>query len=134
VIVADTSVWIDHFRRAETPELERLRSAVYAGERVVVGDLILLEVLQGASTESMAAGIEGNLRAFDVETMLDDKLAVTAARNYRLLRSKGITIRRTIDMVIGTFCLERGYALLHKDRDFEPMREHLGLRVVETGP
>jgi predicted nucleic acid-binding protein len=74
--------------------------------------------------------IERSLRRFDVVTMLDGALAVRAAANYRLLRSRGITIRKTIDLIIGTFCIELGHRLLHDDRDFDPMVEHLGLRLV----
>lgn len=95
-----------------------------------MGDLILLEVLQGARDEGHAARIEGNLRRFQVVPMLDDKLAVQAARNYRMLRGIGITIRKTIDVVIGTFCIADGHSLLHDDRDFDPMVRHLGLQVA----
>ena len=97
---------------------------------IVVGDLILLEVLQGARSERHAAIIEQSLREFTIRSMLDDDLAVRAARNYRLLRERGVTVRKTIDVIIGTFCIREGHALLHDDRDFNPMAEHLGLRIA----
>jgi predicted nucleic acid-binding protein len=96
-----------------------------------VGDLILLEVLQGVRNERHATQMEQYLRRFRIEGMLDEDLAVSAARNYRRLREKGVTIRKTADLIIGTFCIEYGYALLHDDRDFEPMAANLGLRVVQ---
>jgi predicted nucleic acid-binding protein len=98
-----------------------------ATEPILVGDLILLEVLQGARDELHAARIERGLRRFQVAPLLDADLAPRAARNYRRLRDMGITIRKTNDIIIGTFCIERGYSLLHDDRDFVAMEEHLGL-------
>lgn len=99
-------------------------------DQILVGDLILLEVLQGARNEAHAVRIEHALRLFPVVPMLNGDLAVEAARNYRLLRGRGVTVRKTIDMIIGTFCSAFGHALLHNDRDFEPMVVHLGLGVV----
>jgi predicted nucleic acid-binding protein len=131
VIVVDSSVWIANLRNLDTAAVQSLRAVIDDGkEQVLVGDLILLEVLQGARDEGHAARIEGNLRRFQVVPMLDDKLAVQAARNYRMLRGIGITIRKTIDVVIGTFCIADGHSLLHDDRDFDPMVRHLGLQVA----
>ena len=96
-------------------------------EPILVGDLILLEVLQGARDELAAARIERGLRRFEVVPLLDADLAPRAARNYRRLRDMGITIRKTNDIIIGTFCIERGCSLLHDDRDFVAMEAHLGL-------
>jgi predicted nucleic acid-binding protein len=95
-----------------------------------VGDLILCEVLQGLRTDAEASLVEGALREFQIVSLVDPELAVKAAANYRLLRGRGFTIRKTIDVVIGTFCIERGYALLHNDRDFEPMERFLGLQTA----
>jgi len=95
-----------------------------------VGDIVLLEVLQGARGAQDALVIEQRLRGFDVATMLNPELAIEAAANYRLLRGLGITVRKTVDLIIGTYCIEHGHILLHDDRDFEPMRVHLGLRVA----
>ncbi|UFN51339.1 PIN domain nuclease [Roseomonas sp. OT10] len=128
--MVDSSVWIDHLRdRAELPHVRWLRAA-FGEEAILVGDLILLEVLQGAPDEPRARKIERLLREFSIEAMLNEATAVEAALNYRTLRSKGVTVRKTIDLIIATFCIERDYALLHDDRDFEPMERHLGLRVL----
>src|SRR5580692_4632097 len=126
VILVDSSVWIAHLRGSLTPATAKLEAAVTT-EPILVGDLILLEVLQGARDELAAARIERGLRRFEVVPLLDADLAPRAARNYRRLRDMGITIRKTNDIIIGTFCIERGYSLLHDDRDFVAMEEHLGL-------
>ena len=96
-------------------------------EPILVDDLILLEVLQGALDEAHAARIERGLRRFLLVPLLDADLARRGARNYRKLRELGVTIRKTADIIIGTFCIENHCALLHDDRDFAPMEEHLGL-------
>ena len=129
MIVVDSSVWIAHFRQSDDPAVGRLRSVDDPSD-IVVGDLVLLEILQGARDETHARLIERNLREFRVVSMLDDTLATKAARNYRFLRGKGVTVRKTIDMIIGTYCIEQNCALLHSDRDFDPMVEHLGLRIA----
>jgi predicted nucleic acid-binding protein len=126
VIVVDSSVWIAHLRGSLTPATAKLEAAVTT-EPILVGDLILLEVLQGARDELHAARIERGLRRFEVAPLLDADLAPRAARNYRRLRDMGITIRKTNDIIIGTFCIERGCLLLHDDRDFVAMEEYLGL-------
>ncbi len=99
----------------------------------MVGDLVLLEILQGATSEAHAATIERLLREFIILPMLDSHLAVRAARHYRLLRQRGVTVRKTIDMIIGTFCIDRSLPLLHDDRDFDPMVRYLGLATVRLG-
>jgi predicted nucleic acid-binding protein len=129
VILVDGSVWIAHLRGRRTPAVAKLEAAV-GREPILVGDLILLEVLQGARDEDHAALIERGLRQFVLTPLLDVDLAPRAARNYRRLRGLGVTIHKTADIVIATFCIERGCALLHEDRDFAPMEEHLGLMVV----
>lgn len=129
MIVVDSSVWIGHLRDADHAAVRALR-AIEDSQDIVVGDLILLEVLQGARDESHAATIEQNLRQFRIEPMLSTELAVQATRNFRLMRERGITVRKTVDLIIGTFCIMHGHVLLHADRDFEPMVDHLGLRVV----
>ncbi len=131
MIVVDSSVWIAQLRAQATPAALRLRSIVEEDDdRILVGDLILLEALQGARDEALAARIERNLRSYPIAPMLDEAIAVEAARNYRVLRARGVTVRKTIDLIIGTFCLVGGHALLHDDRDFDPMAAHLGLLVV----
>jgi predicted nucleic acid-binding protein len=126
MILVDSSVWIAHLRGSWTVATAKLEAAARR-EPILVGDLILLEVLQGARDEAHAARIERGLRRFDVVPLLDADLAPRAARNYRKLRGLGVTIRKTNDIIIGTFCIERDCSLLHDDRDFSPMEEHLGL-------
>jgi predicted nucleic acid-binding protein len=128
VIVVDSSVWIDFLNGVPTPEVDRL-FALLGEEPLLVGDVILLEVLQGLGSEADAARVEAALRRFEVEPMLDPDLAVLAAAHFRRLRRLGVTVRKTIDLVIGTFCIARGHTLLTSDRDFAPMAAHLGLAV-----
>jgi predicted nucleic acid-binding protein len=127
MIVVDSSVWIANLRGQDTDPVRKLRD-IEDGSQILVGDLILLEVLQGARDDSHARQIEQFLRQFEIVPMMNASLAVRAAGNYRLLRQKGITIRKTIDVIIGTFCIENRYFLLQHDKDFSPMAEHLGLR------
>ncbi len=129
MIVVDSSVWIANLRNTDTDAVRRLRASD-DDDQIIVGDVILLEVLQGARDDLQALRIERSLRRFDVVTMLDGALAVRAAGNYRQLRARGITVRKTVDLINGTFCIERDHRLLHDDRDFDPMVEHLGLRLA----
>lgn len=129
MVVVDSSVWIAHFRNETTPAVDTLRALPDPND-IVVGDLVLLECLQGARDEAHAARIEAALRAFQIEAMLDQGIAIDAARNFRMLRSLGQTPRKAIDTIIATFCLRKGYRLLHQDRDFEPMVAHLGLLAL----
>ncbi len=115
-------------RGHKTPATAKL-SALTAND-ILVGDIIILEVLQGASSDNHAAWLEQRLRVFQTVTLLNDQLAARAAQNYRLLRAMGITIRKTPDLIIGTYCIAHGHSLLHNDRDFEPMAAHLGLMVA----
>ena len=131
MIVVDSSVWIANLRGTGSEAVRKLHAFVASDDdQILVGDLVLLEVLQGARDEAQAARIERNLRRYPVLSMLDGKLAVRAAYNYRSLRERGITVRKTIDMIIGTFCIEGSHTLLHDDRDFDPMAQHLGLQVA----
>ncbi len=129
MILVDSSVWIAHIRGSRTPATSRLEAAV-SRESILLGDLILFEVLQGARDEAHATRIERGLREFSLVSLLDAELARLAARNYRRLRDIGITVRKTADIIIGTFCIEHRCSLLHDDRDFAPMEEHLGLVVA----
>ena len=128
MILVDSSVWIAHLRGHRTPATTKLEAAANR-EPLLIGDLILLEVLQGARDESHAARIERGLRRYVLVPLLDADLATHAARNYRKLRELGITIRKTADIIIGTFCIEYRHSLLHDDHDFAPMEEHLGLMI-----
>ena len=129
VILVDSSVWIDHLRQVVTNPVSRFRMLIRHAE-FLVGDLILCEVLRGVRSETEAVEIETAMRAFEIVTLCDRDLAVKAAANYRSLRSRGITVRNTVDLIVGTYCIERGHALLHSDRDFEPMERFLGLKTV----
>jgi predicted nucleic acid-binding protein len=126
MILADSSVWIAHLRGHRTAATAMLEAAIRTDD-LVIGDLILVEILRGARDEPQARRLERTLLDYPVVSLLDPDLAVRAARNYRKLRALGVTTRKTVDLVIGTFCIERGYKLLHADRDFEPMQRHLGL-------
>jgi predicted nucleic acid-binding protein len=126
VIVVDSSVWIDFLNGREAAHIERLR-AVLGTDEIIVGDLMLCEVLQGLDSERAPRQVEALLRRFEIVPMAGEAIAVAAARNFRALRKHGITIRKTIDLLIGTWCIENRRALLHNDSDFRPMARHLGL-------
>lgn len=129
MILVDSSVWIAQLRGLRTPATAKLEAAA-SRELLLVGDLILLEVLQGARDDAHAQRIERGLRRYTLVPLLDSELAPRAAQNYRKLRELGITIRKTVDIIIGAFCIEHRHSLLHDDRDFAPMEEHLGLMVA----
>ena len=126
MIVADSSAWIDGLRRSGTPTAERLDRLLGQG-RLLLGDLILREVLRGARDEAHAVRMREKLSALPVIEMVGETVASQAAFNYRLLRRLGVTVHGTVDLLIGTFCIVNGHQLLHNDRDFRPMVEHLGL-------
>ncbi len=128
-IVVDSSVWISLFRDDDPAVVGDLR-ALLTECVILVGDIVLLELLLGARSEPDARRIETQLRRYEIVAMLDPDMAVKAAANYRTLRSVGATIRKTNDLVTGTYCIEHGHALLHRDRDFEAMEKHLGLKVI----
>ena len=129
MIVVDTSVWIDFLNGKDATHVRRLRAAL-GTEEIVVGDLMFCEVLQGLDSEREARDVEALLRRFQIVPMAGDAIAVAAARNYRTLRRLGVTVRKTIDLLIGTWCIENRTALLHNDSDFRPMTRHLGLAQV----
>lgn len=129
MIVVDSTVWIDFLTGRNAPHVQHL-GALLGTSEIVVGDLMLCEVLQGLESERAARDVERLLRRFDIVSMAGDALAVAAARNFRALRARGITIRKTIDLLIGTWCIENRLPLLHNDRDFHPMARHLGLIEV----
>ena len=129
MIVVDTSVWIAHFRN-ELSDAVRMLRATGPARGILVGDIVMLEVLQGARDDAHAARLEATLRAQHVAPLLDDALAVEAAAHYRALRALGVTAHKTPDLIIASFCIAHGHALLHQDRDFEPFVKHCGLRVV----
>lgn len=132
MIVVDSTVWIDFLNGRNVGHVRRLRELLGTAE-IVVGDLMLCEVLQGLTSEREAREVESYLRRFDIAPMAGESIAVSAARNFRALRARGMTIRKTIDLFIGTWCIQNRAPLLHNDRDFVPMVQHLGLQEVPVG-
>ena len=129
MILVDSSVWIDYFRGTETPQVEVL-DGLLGRTRLAIGDLIVAEVLQGVRDEKEFNLVRKTLDAFTQVELVGYDIAVKAARNYRTLRGMGITVRKTIDSIIATRCIESGLTLLHSDRDFLPFVEYLGLKVA----
>eukprot|EP00887_Chlorella_sp_A99_P004377 scaffold37.g4377.t1 len=126
--LVDSSVWIDYFRGTVSPETDKL-DVLLGTETVLTGDLIVAEVLQGFAAESEFNVARQVMTArISVVPLVGPDNAVQAARNYRTLRAQGVTIRKTIDTLIATYCIENGVSLLFGDRDFEPFVEYLGLR------
>ena len=128
-MIVDSSVWIEFLNGVTTPETEWLDLRLDR-ERFGLTTLILAEVLQGLRDDREAAQVETELLRFEVVEIPAAALASAAARNYRVLRARGRTVRKTIDCLIATFCIEHGHALLHTDRDFDVFEAHLGLTVV----
>lgn len=129
MILVDTSVWVDYFRGARTPAADHLH-ALLGDEPLAVGDLIMTEVLQGFADEREFNRVRRLLASFELVTLGGVDVAVAAARNYRRLRTLGITARKTIDTVIATRCIVSRLTLLHSDRDFDPFERYLGLRCL----
>lgn len=130
MILVDSSVWIDYFRGVASPPVEKL-DTLLGSEPLAIGDLILTEVLQGFSADREFNQAKSLLTSLSVVEIGGVDIAIQAARNFRALRVLGVTVRKTIDTLIATRCIERGYTLLHADRDFDPFVTHLGLRVIE---
>ena len=129
MIMVDSSVWIDYFRGNATPQAERLDSLL-GSEPLAIGDLILTEVLQGFPSDKEFKEAKRLLTSLVVVDLGGQGSAIQAAKNFRALRALGVTVRKTIDTIIATRCINGGYTLLHNDRDFEPFVTHLGLRSV----
>ena len=130
MILVDSSTWIDYFRGVRTVQTAKLDSLLDR-EPVAIGDLILAEVLQGFTNNGEFNKAKGLLTSLDIVDIGGIDIAIQAAKNFRTLRGFGITVRKTIDTLIATRCIESGYILLHNDRDFEPFVKHLKLRVVD---
>lgn len=129
MILVDSSVWIDYFKGTVTSQTEML-DGLLGRESVAIGDLILMEVLQGFPNEKTFQEARDLLTSLVLVEMCGHDVAIQAALNFRMLRARGVTVRKTIDTIIATRCIESGYELLHSDRDFEPFVKHLGLRVA----
>jgi predicted nucleic acid-binding protein len=128
MVLVDTSVWVDYFNGADTPESDKLDSLIGSGH-LLMGDLILAELLQGFTRESDYRRARDLLAEIPYVDLVGKQVALVTAENYRRLRTRGAAVRKTIDVIIGTFCILHDHELLHADRDFDPMEKHLGLRV-----
>jgi predicted nucleic acid-binding protein len=131
VILVDSSVWIDYFRGVSGAETRHLDSLL-GNEPLLIGDLVIAEVLQGFESEADFEEARGLLDAFDAVPLAGKVICEQAATNFRALRRKGVSVRKTIDTIIATCCIENGYSLLHKDRDFDAFEKHLGLKVARA--
>jgi predicted nucleic acid-binding protein len=127
MILVDSSVWIDYLCDADTAQTTRLER-LFSSERLAVGDLILTEVLQGCGSDRQFDAAFDLLSELQFLTIGGRDVAIEAARNFRRLRAKGVTVRKTVDTLIATRCIADGIGLLYSDRDFDPFVEHLGLR------
>ncbi|MGA2216590.1 MAG: PIN domain nuclease [Terracidiphilus sp.] len=128
MLIVDSSVWIDVLRGTANRQSIWLNQAV-GQQKIGITGLILCEVLQGARSDAQFRGLRKDLLQFTVFETGTAQLAIASAQNYRALRQKGFTVRKTIDCIIATFCLENGHQLLHNDSDFDAFEAHLGLRV-----
>ena len=128
MIVADTSVWIDYFNGIEAPYTDLLDEDLQ-NNRIVIGDLIIAELLQGFKNEKEYNLAKNLIEHLEYRDFVGKEIAIQTAENYRYLRKKGITVRKTIDVIIATFCIENNYQLIHNDRDFDVMEKYLGLKV-----
>jgi len=134
MILVDSSVWIDYFNRTPTPQTDRL-DALLGVEVIGTGDPILTEVLQGFAADRDFREASRLMTSLPIVDLAGTEVALRAAQNFRLLRSFGVTPRKTIDTIIATCCIARNLPLLFSDRDFIPFVERLGLRsaMVESG-
>lgn len=133
MILVDSSVWIDYFNGISNPQSDHL-DGILGREPVAVGDLILLEVLQGFRDDGDYRTALSLLGSLLMRQLLDPGMAIVAAAHYRSLRKRGTTIRRTTDLIIGSYCIENRIPLLYSDRDFDPMVTHLGLMSALEAP
>ena len=130
MLVVDSSVWIDYFNGAPSAARGTLRQLLDRGEaQIIVPDLVLYEVLRGFRDERQYLQAQQLLLTLTVEATGGQDLALRAAAHYRSLRAAGITVRSTIDVLLAAFCIERGYTLLHADRDFDAFEASRGLRA-----
>ena len=130
MILIDSSVWVDYFSGIPTPQTDWLDSSL-GNTPIIIGDLILTEVLQGFQSDKDFKIAKDLLLGIPYMAMGGQSLSLQSAINYRYLRKKGVTVRKTIDIIIGTFCIQNQLALLHCDRDFDPMVKFLGLEIID---
>lgn len=127
MIIVDSSIWIDYFNDKDTLQTTHL-DFLLGEQEVGIGDIILTEVLQGFSNDKDYQQAKSLMLHFDVFPLLGQELAIISADNYRFLRKKGLTVRKTTDVIIASFCIHHNYPLLFSDKDFQPFVEHLSLR------
>jgi hypothetical protein len=129
MVIVDTSVWVDYLRGVSTPQTVWLHEEMEK-QRLGVVDLILCEVLQGVVEDRHFADVLRSLSTFEIFTTGGVEFSVAAAQNYRALRARGKTVRKTVDCLIATFCILNGHVLLHADKDFDEFERELGLKVL----
>jgi len=129
MLVVDSTVWIDYFNGVENPQTDYLH-LIADKTPILIGDLILAEVLQGFREDADFEKARRALGKYIQVEMVNPELALQSARNFRLLRRKGVTVRKTIDSLIATYCIENEHDLLHNDSDFDGYEKHLELKVV----
>ena len=128
MIVVDTSAWIDYLHGVGVAHTDRLDRDLQS-RRIIIGDLIIAELLQGVKREKEYRIVRQMIDNLEYRDFVGKEIAIKTAENYRFLRSKGVTVRKTIDVIIATFCIENNFSLIHNDRDFDALEEHLGLSV-----
>lgn len=126
MILVDTSAWIDYFQSPDSPAATRVYQALDS-DFVIIGDLVYCEVMQGIQSPRFRKQVDDLFTGLNQVTLGGFEVAKLAAQHYRILREKGVTIRKTIDCIIATFCIKEGIPLIHSDKDFDPFVEHLGL-------
>jgi predicted nucleic acid-binding protein len=130
MILVDTSVWVSYFSRAQATRETDMLDRLLGRRALLVGDLIVVEILQGFRSDSGYKAARDLLSDFEICTLCTPALAISAAERYRLLRKRGVTVRKTIDVIIATYCIEQDLELLSEDRDFAPFAHHFGLRLA----
>ena len=131
MVFVDTTVWIDYVRGLDTPYTNALDYELIHNQ-VITGDLIMVEFFQGFHSDKDFEAAKEIMDSLIYCDMLGKDIALKSAMNFRLLQKNGITIRKTADIIIGTFCIENNFPLLHNDRDYTPMEKYLGLRIYKT--
>ena len=129
MILVDSSIWIDYFNGKKTSKTDWLDRAL-GNKPIIIGDLILAEVLRGFQNENDFRTAKSLLLDFPFMEMVGKNMAIKSAINYRFLRKKGVTVRKTIDIMIGTFCIHYHFSLLHDDKDFDPLEKYLKLKTI----
>lgn len=129
MILADTSVWIDYLNGTISPQTDHLDEYLIEGT-LAMGDLILLEILQGIRDQKQFDQVKSKLSLLDQYALFSPEMVLKCANNYRALRKKGMTIRKTNDVIIASFCINKNIPLLYSDRDFTPFVQHLGLQTI----